>query len=187
MSNVTVSAVEEFKQAMSQGLSKIYEACKIYVSEIQKGNKVQFQKSLPEIPEQAWIKFELIGRGQLHQRLLYGGGAAQSAVSVLPMSQQEDVINNGVELLLTNGETLNVSVENLTRLQIKQVFNSGNIRSIAAQRAWLESEKTHKSHPAINRDTHKVTKKGLEVFDIDGNPFITFSRIELLAFLQQMG
>ena len=43
MENVTVSAVEEFKQAISMGLSKISEACKIYVAEIQKGNKKEFQ------------------------------------------------------------------------------------------------------------------------------------------------
>jgi hypothetical protein len=90
--------------------------------------------------------FERIGRRQLLPSLAYSSSVGQQRLARLPLSMQEKYTREPVELLLLkdDGTTdkLLVEVENLTPAQASQVFNHDGVRSLEAQRAWLEAERT---------------------------------------------
>ena len=146
---VVKSKIEMFKKHFSAGLKNMQEACEVYVECIDENieNKQKFIDSLPEIPSGAWVTFELIGRKQIHKKLIYGGGKAQAELRRLPYSCQEDVLENGVELLLKNNDTMKILPENMTKDQVKQCFDKGAIRDLAAQKAFIESKKTYIQDP----------------------------------------
>jgi hypothetical protein len=60
-------------------------------------------------------------------------------------------------------DILPVHVRNMTPTQVKQVFNAGEIRTPAAQRAWIESEKAKKQIES------SISVNGDPVYVIDGD------------------
>ena len=101
----------------------------------------------PEISLDVVYAFDRIGRGQLHPKLLVNDCPGYVRLRNLPLPEQERFIENPVDLLVkTPGgwETLRVSVLNLTPAQARQVFDKKSVRTLAAQRAFLESDTTQK-------------------------------------------
>lgn len=97
------------------------------------------------LTEDIVARFEQLGRKQILPQLLVAGYPAARHIIKLPYSEQSRAIDGGVELLVVSGEghsTLKVAVENLTSLQCKQVFAKDAVRSLPAQRAYIESQKT---------------------------------------------
>lgn len=89
-------------------------------------------------------KFEQLGRKQLVPDLLVLDYPAVRHITKLPYSEQKRVVNGTVEVLVTSTkglDTLRIAPENLTPQQCRQVFDGNTVRSIPAQRAWLESRK----------------------------------------------
>jgi hypothetical protein len=89
-------------------------------------------------------RFEQLGRKQIIPNLLISDFPAAKHLFRLPYSEQKRLIDGQVELLLITDqgpETLVVETENLTPSQCKQVFDRTALRSIGAQRAYLESKK----------------------------------------------
>ena len=90
-------------------------------------------------------RFEQLGRKQILPQLLVADYPAARHVIKLPYSEQSRAVESGVELLVVDSEghsTLQVAVQNLTTSQCKQVFAKDAVRSLPAQRAYLESQKT---------------------------------------------
>lgn len=90
--------------------------------------------------------FERIGRKQLLPRLANMTGPGPERLKKMPYSIQEKYISEPIEVLvLKDGEEgvdrLQVAVTNLTTFQASQVFDRDTVRSLPAQRAWLESER----------------------------------------------
>ena len=97
------------------------------------------------LTEDIVARFEQLGRKQILPQLLVADYHAARHVIKLPYSEPSRAAKDGVELLVVNGEghsTLKVAIENLTSLQCKQVFAKDSIRSLPAQRAYIESQKT---------------------------------------------
>lgn len=112
----------------------------------------EYRMTIPEIAgnsefltEDIVARFEQLGRKQILPQLLVADYPAARHVIKLPYSEQSRAVDSGVELLVMDGEghsTLKVAIENLTSLQCKQVFAKDAIRSLPAQRAYIESQKT---------------------------------------------
>ena len=174
----------QFRDLMAFGLKNIVSACRIFVSEIDAGNRDAFIAALPEFPAAAWSRFEAIGRGTMHERLFYmPPGRAVNHIAALPCSEQKRIIENGVEYLTADNDTLIVKIENITPDIAAQVFlPDGGIRSLGAQRAWLESRKNRQAAPAAV-DAPRVEIRGGKL--VVNGP-VTLGKKELLAYLQQM-
>ena len=97
------------------------------------------------LTEDIIARFEQLGRKQILPQLLVADYPAAKHVIKLPYSEQSRAVDAGVELLVVGDEghsTLKVAIGNLTPLQCKQVFAKDAIRSLPAQRAYIESQKT---------------------------------------------
>jgi hypothetical protein len=137
-------AVEQFKHFMEEGVRNIAKACKLYVSALEADSRAGelFRESCPFISEASWADFELVGRGLMHHELIWGGGKCANKLKALPFSQQKSALEEGIKVLVSNGDTLSVRPDKLTPFQARQTFDGNKIRDVAAQRAWLESLKT---------------------------------------------
>jgi hypothetical protein len=97
------------------------------------------------LTEDIVARFEQLGRKQILPQLLVADYPAAKHVIKLPYSEQSRAVDEGIELLVMGDEghsTLKVAISNLTPLQCKQVFAKDAIRSLPAQRAYIESQKT---------------------------------------------
>jgi hypothetical protein len=97
------------------------------------------------LTEDIVARFEQLGRKQILPQLLVADYPAAKHVIKLPYSEQSRAVDAGIELLVMGNDghsTLRVAIGNLTPLQCKQVFAKDAIRSLPAQRSYIESQKT---------------------------------------------
>ena len=150
----TKANIKKFKSTFKLGMESIHEACQMYVAMIDSDRQAieKIQSECSEFPTSIWTELERIGRGTLDHRLLWAGGASQSYLKRVPISDQRRALDQGVEVLNSDGSHLVVKPENLTVQQRKQVFNGTSVttvRTIPAQRAWIESQKPSKPLPCF--------------------------------------
>lgn len=137
--------VSEFTALIAQGLECWAKAGEVVVALID-----QHGLSVPEIAASSSLlteaivgRFEQLGRKQIVPRLLVADYPAADHMIKLPYSEQARLQDEAVELLIiteSGTETLQVAPENLTPAQCRQVFAGGAVRSLAAQRAFIESK-----------------------------------------------
>ena len=142
-------AIKEFGKFFNDGLESIKKACKIYVDAIDYDPTLidKFREEYPNITESAWVRFEQVGRGLLHESLLTDYSMGAKKLKNLPYSQQEKFSKNGIELLTKTNDILKVEVSSLTKEQVKQVFTNDHVRTLAEQRAYIESQETYNAKP----------------------------------------
>jgi len=132
-------------------------------------------------------QFERIGRKQVMPRLLVAEYPAANSLQKLPMSEQQRLLNGSVELVtMKAGKTdvLSVAVQDLTRQQCRQVFDRNSVRSLGAQRAWLEAQATEQELVNIKAtsQTPWVVRSGRVLF----REGCELSRHELAVILAQV-
>jgi hypothetical protein len=130
----------------------------------QDGHSVADISEATGIPVPVVGKLESLGRKLILPQLLIATWPAASLIPQLSYSQQEKVVEDGVDLLLENGDTLKVKAENMTYHQAKQVLGGGSIRSLPAQKAWLEDEKRKAVTSIKKQATATYQVKGGRVF-----------------------
>jgi len=126
---------EEFVTMLKSGVETIRKACVMYVEVIDSNPEAKrtFIEQLPDIPPDAWPCFELVGRGAMDHRLLWGGGKAQSKLRRLPVSDQSYALEFGVPVADEKGDHRMVPVTALDSDDIKQVFTGSRIRTVPEQ------------------------------------------------------
>jgi hypothetical protein len=150
---VITQELSRFQDAFTRGLEGITEAAQIFVAAIDDNpaNAEKFREYFADsIPASAWSNFEAIGRKWMHPRLLLGGmsdRAKATLVKRLPYDEQSNIMEKRKRypLLLLGGDTLEVSVQDATPEQVNQLIDGSTIRSLAAQKAFLEQAKTTKA------------------------------------------
>jgi|SRR5581483_9663783 len=142
----------------------------------------------PELTMEFIHKCELVGRKKLHPRLVISEGPGVSRLRRMPLALQEKFISQPLPLVIrkdNNVEILNVDLLNLSADQAKQVFDceKQEVRSEAAQRAWLEDQAAKALPP---------TPKGINLpYRITGGKLVvmetcTFTRKDLAKLLAEM-
>jgi len=119
-------------------------------------------------------RFEQIGRKEIYPKLLVNTSIGYRKLVSCPYREQEHYSENPIELLLCsagNTETLMVHVAHLTPDQARQAFASDHVRTLAEQRAWIESERERQVAAAM-RDKADVQDAA---FVIRGHT-VTFSK-----------
>jgi hypothetical protein len=139
----------------------IRKAAAIYAKLVEKNpHAAEYVKE--QVPFKHWGRLEAVAMGALDPRLFYDFSIGACAVRQMPLSVQKDVIDAGVNVVVGPKEHLLVQVQNLTREQAYQVFDTRNkcIRSEGAQRALLESMKQVKQNsPPTSPDYEWVGDK----------------------------
>jgi len=96
------------------------------------------------IPRSILKRLEQVGRQKMHPSLYLGEKGYSEAVARLPYSTQVHLLDEdgSVDVLVGGGDVLQVKLDALQPIQIKQVFGDDKIRTVAEQRAWVEGQKT---------------------------------------------
>ena len=132
-------------------------------------------------------QFERIGRKQVMPRLLASNYPAAVHLQRLPLSEQKRLMDGSVELVVNHGgkfDLLQVNVRHLTKHQCKQVFDSQDVRSAGAQRAWLEEQAQSKESSIVRSGQHLLwtVKNGKVIF----RTACEVTRHELAVILTQL-
>lgn len=147
--------------ALSRGLAAFAEAGEILVNALTEypNIKERIMELEPRIDPQALADLERIGRKQLHPMLMASNRPALRALRRMPYSEQERYATQPVELLIVDSadktSTLQVSIHSMTADQSRQAFNGNHVRSLAEQRAYIETERAKrmiKQAPPITSD-----------------------------------
>lgn len=139
MKEVAKSNVDKFRTLLAAGLNSIREACEIYVQEIDAdpSRKAAFISGCPEVPPGAWAAFEMVGRNAMDYRLLWGGGRAQAKLRRLAKSDQQRLLDSGVEIAVGKSDKRVVPVELLDKDDIDIVFSGNRVRTVDEQRVVI--------------------------------------------------
>lgn len=133
-------------------------------------------------------QFERVGRRQVLPKLLVATYAAAAPLQKLPFSEQVRLVAEKVDLVtMRDGkqDVLRVAVSDLTKQQCAQVFDKNGLRSLGAQRAWLEAQVTE-------AEFTEIKKKAETAWMIKGGKLLVrsgceLSRHELAVILAQLG
>lgn len=171
MKEIQQNQVSEFVSLVAQGIECWNKAGEIIVQLLDEHGMTiaEIAESSEFLTEDIVTRFEQLGRKQLFPRLLVADYPAAKYIIKLPYSEQKRVIEGSVELLVLNGKestTLMVKPENMTPAQCRQVFAGDQVRSIGAQRAWLEDKRSMKeiADAIINSDALYKVKGRRVVF-----------------------
>ena len=162
-----IKKAEQFKKHIADGIEQWTKAGEIVVSMIDDDGM-----TIDEICEHCGgavnagiiSRFEQLGRRQILPQLLVSNYAAVKHMTRLSYSEQKRAIEGVPLVIVKDGgiDNLNVKAENLTPSQCRQVFDGSSIRSIPAQRAWIESERERiqgSSTPDVEGDYKAVGRR----------------------------
>lgn len=148
-------SVRRFAESVFVGLKSFIKAGHIVVEEMAKDP--EFHLKVEEqtnglIPADFVLRMEKLGRGQtIPEMVLYSfkRGVKKLMDSEISPALQEKYYKEGIPVLVSNGETLNVKPQNMTSDQVDQVFERKMIRSVSQQRAFVESQKMNASRKQL--------------------------------------
>jgi hypothetical protein len=130
--------------------------------------------SFPDISEQSGIpmdvlgQLERIGRHQLNPHLLLATYPAVQAIQRLSLSEQDRLLSEPVAVMVMKDghpDTLMIAAKNMTREQVGQVFAKGHVRTLAEQRAWLETRGQKSIPPKLQDVPYTITRRHTVVFN----------------------
>ena len=118
----------------------------------------------PDLSAEVIYRFEQIGRQQLYPSLLLNDSPGIRRLRHLPYELQKKYSTDPVTVLVSDGETLEMDVRNLTPAQAGQVFSGDRLRSVAEQRSWLEDKKSSEAAvPANGNPPYRIVGKTVVV------------------------
>jgi hypothetical protein len=168
-SNVQTNTATKFAELLTQGINAWLEAGRLVAECLaaDSGWADQVVTQYPEIGLETIYAFERIGQLKLHPRLLLADAPGFRALRRLPYHLQEKHLNDPFVVLIRSEkgwEELLISAANLTDHQVRQLINGSEIRSVAAQRAWLETLNTIKALPLTPTEMpYRILGKNLVV------------------------
>ncbi len=129
---------------------------------------------------------EKVGRGQLRADLLLANSPGHRALKKTPLSVQNMYMTDPIEVVVIRDgkfDKLSVVIENLSKHQVRQVFDKGTIRDEGGQRAYLETVNTFFQHPKAKLLTWRTVKDRIEV---EPNGPFSLSIKDLLAMMNAL-
>jgi hypothetical protein len=185
----TITKTEEqliqFQTLVQEGMSAWVQAGEILVTIIDSGAMAldQIAESIPEINRRTLATFERIGRKQIVPSLLIASYPAARAAARLPYSEQRRTQSEKIEVATLDGSDVMVAIEDMTQSQTRQVFNDSSIRSLAGQRAWIESQRTRRDSERVIETPMPYTVRGRSVTFVKGAKLDAREVAALLAAL----
>jgi hypothetical protein len=118
-------------------------------------------------------------------------GSGAERLKKMPFSLQEKYLKDSFELLILNDDgttdKILVALNDLTPSQAAQLFERDTIRSLPAQRAWLESERARRAENGkkVVKPPYKIVGKNVSFF-YKNEVVCTLSARELARILAEI-
>lgn len=144
MTEITQAKIDQLRGLVLSAADSLVEAGEIAVQILAEGTTETELAEKSGLPPSMVSGLVRIGSGLMMPELLLEQELWACRLRGAPLSMQRLVMAQGVEMLIASGESLKVHPKDMTSEQVKQVFDGSLIRSLAAQRAWLESREAVK-------------------------------------------
>lgn len=156
--------LQELREALTRGRDAFLMAGQIVMEALSEGGlSLDELHQETEIPLDVLAQLERIGRGQLNPQLLLSDFPAARAMERLPMSEQNRILMEPVDLFVIKEgkpDHLKVPVATLTAKQARQVFSRNYVRPLHEQKNWLEGQQKQAAHQTIRRDVpYEITRR----------------------------
>lgn len=180
------STVSEIGNLFTAGVSAWRKAGELLVAlyDADINNRAKVQNDLKHLPVGVLSTLERIGRKRVVAEVCINSGPGWRKLQRMPYDVQAVHVEKPVELLVLNGDkadVLMVHVSDMSKDQAEQVFAASEIRSPAAQRAFL-AERKSKAAPTRVDESWRIGRESLTVL----RP-CEITRKQLSAILAQMG
>jgi len=178
--------ISRFSELAAAGMQAWVDAGELLVEMVEEDDRTyaSIVEAVPDMSYALLSRFEQIGRKQLHPRILMACSSGGRRLATLPYSEQVKYLDGPIDVVIeAAGEisTLQIMAKDLNTFQIKQVFDSGTIRGVDAQRAWLRSRERKTSLAGTDGAAYTVKGDSLIV-----NRPCKLSRKDLATLLAQM-
>ena len=181
---IVTTTHQEIAAAIAKGVNSWIHAGELIKTAIdEQGETSQSIAEAINLPVRVIGQLEKIGRKLIRPDLLLAGYPAASSLMKLPYSLQSAAIDEGVDLLIDEADSLKVRAENLTHDQVKQVFDGGTVRSLAAQKAYLEDLRVKASLNSIPEVSAPYQIRGNKVLISSA---CSLNQKDLLRMLQEI-
>lgn len=175
----------EIKSLFYQGISSFKKAGETLVKMLEAGQHLPEISAASGIPADVLAQIERIGRGQLNPELLLADYPAVPSIMRLSASEQSRLLVEMIEVMVIKdgkADTLLVNAKNLTREQVFQVFAKGHVRTLAEQRAWLESRSLKAPEAKVIDAPYTITRRHTVIFNMG----VEMTAKELLRIAQAL-
>ncbi len=164
------NSIEEFGNLVQAGMDAWTKAGKMLVEMLEDDPNIRARiiEEIPMMTLDALARFEQIGRGVLHPRLMVANNQGLARLRSLPYAEQVRCLNEPIAVLTPSGDELMVRAENMSAAQIRQVFTKDGCRDLGAQKNWIESRKN-----PLHRKSEKADYK------VSGNKVTFFADTQL--------
>jgi len=131
--------IKQFAEALQAGRDSIKIACNILCGLVDANPNAyrDIQKEHPEISSNLLANLERVGRGAMHEALLFDSSPAAKRIAMLPASQQKALYEGTVKVVsVANGKTYvdDKKVTQLSKQEVAVVFTPDNqVRKIDEQ------------------------------------------------------
>jgi hypothetical protein len=137
------NAIDKFRSCILEGIEKWVKAGEMLVDLLDNHQVTyeQLEEKCEGITADILKRFEQIGRRQIYPKLLVNTSAGARKLSAMPYSQQVKYCNEPIPLLVRKGEgfdELLVKINDLSADQARQVFSKDGVRTLGAQRAYIQ-------------------------------------------------
>lgn len=133
--------IAEINSLVDSGLASIQRAGEIVVSLLNQGYTAKLIANLSgKFSAKDIFDLERVGNRTMNPYLLTFTSPAVKYLSEAPIEIQAEVIENGVDVMVREGNEIvkkNLKINQLTHATCKTAFNKGKIRSLAAQKKTL--------------------------------------------------
>jgi hypothetical protein len=150
MSAIMTMTLEEsmlrFGEAFKRGSEGLEDAAKVYVRALDAYpccSETFRERFIGLVPVGLWHNLEAVGRRWLHVQLLIGVLDRQKTALVkrLPLDIQDSVFKSKrFPLLLPDGGTVSIRVQDTTPDQLRQLIGDVGMRSLEEQRTYMENK-----------------------------------------------
>lgn len=179
------SAISEFKSLIQSAMRSVVEACKAYVKTIDEipEAKEEFTHQFPSVSAACWIRYEMIGRGQILPEIAANPMKfSDRVIENFPLSDQKKLVENKVEVVTLSGDVIKTSYSDMTDEFKRIAFAKDHIRTLPEQKVFIETERVKSKNEVVIPDkTYKVSKNKLIVLSPS-----QFTKSDLLRILQEM-
>lgn len=185
----SATSLESLKSAIDAGIES-WKAAGIAIVDLIDNHGMtlgQISESInsPVVNPNVLAQFERIGRNQVLPRLLVASFPAAKAMQKLPLSEQRRLLDQGTDVMVmrTGGaDTIIIRPEDMTKDQAQQVFSKDGVRSLSAQRAFIEGKASETAAMSKVKQSPWIIKSGRVIF----REACEMSRQELTILLSQM-
>ena len=180
------SETQEFAELVKRGVECWQKAGEIVTKMLEADpDWVERASKKTGLSVEAIMMFDRIGRRQLHAELILSDAPGIVALRGLPYQMQVKHSAEPIDVLVhtdAGWDSLKVDARNMTKDQVRMVFHKASIRSLAGQRAWLESKSADQAAKAVKDDSqYRIVSGQLVIL----GP-CKFTRVELARLMVEL-